>query len=56
MSAAHGTLTVVSVDAITPIRGRVTMRFVDGTEQQIDLEMSPLVPPRLQLCELVVDE
>ena len=53
MSAAHGALTVVSVDAITPMRGRVTMRFVDGTEQQIDLEMSPLVPPRLQLCELV---
>jgi hypothetical protein len=53
MRAAHGARTVVSVDAITPMRGRVTMRFVDGTEQQIDLEMSPLVPPRLQLCELV---
>jgi CubicO group peptidase (beta-lactamase class C family) len=55
MRAAHGTLTVVSVDAITPMRGRVTMRHADGAECLLDLEMSPLVPPRLQLCEVVIE-
>ena len=55
MVAAHGTLIVVTVDAITPMRGRATLRHADGTERQIDLEMSPLVPPRLQLCEVVIE-
>ena len=53
MKATHGTLTVVSIDAITPMRGRATLRHADGTECQIDLELSPLVPPRLQLCEVL---
>ena len=53
MKAAHGTLTVVSIDAVTPMRGRATLRHVDGSERQIELELSPLVPPRLQRCEVL---
>jgi hypothetical protein len=53
MTATHGTLTVVSIDAVTPMRGRATLRHADGTERQIELEMSPLVPPRLQQCEVL---
>ena len=49
----HGALTVTQVTAVTPMRGRATMRHADGTERLLDLEMSPLVPPRLQLYELV---
>ena len=37
------------------MRGRATMRHADGTERQIDLELSPLVPPRLQLYEVVTE-
>lgn len=51
--ARHGTLSVAGIDAITPLRGRVTMRHADGTERCLDLEMSPLVPSRLQLYEVV---
>ena len=42
--AAHGTLTVDDVTAVTPIRGRATMRHADGTERRIDLELSPHRP------------
>ncbi|HEY0518114.1 MAG TPA: serine hydrolase domain-containing protein [Ilumatobacteraceae bacterium] len=52
---AHGTIGVDSVKAETPMSGRATLRHADGTERRIDLQMSPQVPPRLQLCE-VVDE
>ncbi|MEO8267671.1 MAG: serine hydrolase domain-containing protein [Ilumatobacteraceae bacterium] len=52
-TAAHGRLDVVDVAAVTPMRGMVTLRHVDGTERQFDLELSPHVPPRLQLYEEV---
>ena len=42
-----------NVAAVTPTRGRATMRHADGTELQLDLELSPQVPPRLQLYEEV---
>ena len=50
-TAAHGTLTVEEVAAVTPMRGLATMRHADGTARQIDIELSPHVPPRLQLYE-----
>ena len=50
-TARHGTLSVVSVTAITPMRGLATMRHADGSEQHIDIELSPHIPPRLQLYE-----
>jgi hypothetical protein len=49
--AIHGTLTVEVVAAVTPTRGEVTMRYADGTLRRIDVELSPHVPPRLQLYE-----
>ena len=52
-TAAHGALTMETVAAVTPMRGRATMRHADGTELQLDLELSPQVPPRLQLYEVV---
>ena len=51
--AARGTLTLLGVDAETPMRGRATMRCADGTELQIDLDLSPTVPPRIQFYEVV---
>jgi len=53
LCAAHGSLTVDEVVAVTPLRGRATLRHADGTERQFDLELSPLRPPRLQLYEVV---
>jgi hypothetical protein len=50
-TAAHGTLTLDEVAAVTPMRGVATMRYDDGTVRRLDLEMSPHVPPRLQLYE-----
>ena len=50
-TAAHGALTVVEVAAVTPMRGVATMRHADGTMRRIDVELSPHVPPRLQLYE-----
>ena len=50
-TAAHGALTSETVAAVTPMRGRATMRHADGTVRQFDLELSPQVPPRLQLYE-----
>ena len=52
-TSAHGRLSVVDVAAVTPMRGRATLRHVDGTERQFDLELSPHVPPRLQLYDEV---
>ena len=49
--AAHGILTVEEVAAVTPTRGEATMRHADGTARRIDLELSPHVPPRLQMYE-----
>ena len=51
--AAHGALTLVEVEATTPTMGRATMRQADGTELRIDLDLSPLVPPRVQFYEVV---
>jgi hypothetical protein len=34
------------------MRGVATLRHEDGTERRIDVEMAPLVPPRLQFYEL----
>jgi CubicO group peptidase (beta-lactamase class C family) len=53
LASVHGALAVEAVAAVTPMRGRATMRHVDGTERQVDLELSPLVPTRLQLYEVV---
>ncbi|MBK5334122.1 MAG: hypothetical protein JJD93_19250, partial [Ilumatobacteraceae bacterium] len=53
--SAHGALTLDKVAAVTPLRGRATMRHADGAELQIDLELSPLVPPQLQLYEVVAE-
>jgi CubicO group peptidase (beta-lactamase class C family) len=49
--AAHGFLIVDEVAAVTPMRGQVTMRHADGTAHRIDLELSPQVPPRVQLYD-----
>jgi CubicO group peptidase (beta-lactamase class C family) len=48
-----GALTLERVTTDTPMRGQATMRHVDGTECRIDLELSPLVPPRVQFYEVV---
>ncbi len=53
--AAHGALTLVEVAATTPTSGRATMRHADGTEARIDLDLSPLVPPRVQFYEVVAE-
>ena len=53
LTSSHGALVVVAVDAVTPMRGRATMHHADGVELRVDLEMSPLVPPRVQLYEVV---
>ena len=53
LTATHGTVSVETVAAVTPMRGRATMRHADGTERKFDIELSPLVPPRLQLYGLV---
>jgi CubicO group peptidase (beta-lactamase class C family) len=53
--SVHGVLMVENVAAVTPMRGRVTMRHADGTERQFDLELSPLVPAQLQLYEVVAE-
>jgi hypothetical protein len=53
--AAHGVLTLENVAAVTPMCGRATMRHVDGTERHFELELSPLVPPQLQLYELAAE-
>jgi CubicO group peptidase (beta-lactamase class C family) len=50
--AARGTLTLVSVEAETPMRGQATMRCADGTDVKIDLDLSPTVPPRIQFYEV----
>jgi hypothetical protein len=53
--SAHGVLTLENVAAVTPMRGRATMRHADGTQRQFDLELSPLVPAQLQLYEVVAE-
>jgi hypothetical protein len=55
MISGHGVLTLENVAAVTPMRGRVTMRHADGTERQFDLELSPLVPTQLQLYDIVAE-
>jgi hypothetical protein len=37
------------------MRGRATMRHVDGTVRHFELELSPLVPRQLQLYEPVAE-
>ena len=49
--AVNGSLVVESVAAVTPMRGVATMRHADGTERRFDIELSPHVPPRVQLYE-----
>ena len=53
--ATHGTLTLIDVDAENPVGGRATMRHADGTEVKIDFDLSPLVPPRVQFYEVVIE-
>ena len=55
MISAHGVLTLENVAAVTPMRGRVTMRHADGTERRFDLELSPLVPTQVQLYDIVAE-
>lgn len=52
-TAAHGALAMESVAPVTSMYGRVTMRHADGAELLLDLELSPQVPPRVQLYEKV---
>ena len=52
LSRSHGSVAVESIAAITPMRGRATLRHADGTERLFDLELSPLNPQRLQLYEV----
>ncbi|MGZ4679351.1 MAG: hypothetical protein ACXVIH_05080, partial [Ilumatobacteraceae bacterium] len=51
--AAHGALVLVDVAATTATSGRATMRHSNGSEVRIDLDLSPLVPPRVQFYEVV---
>ena len=53
--ATHGPLTLVDVDVENPACGRATMRHADGTEVKIDFDLSPLVPPRVQFYEVVLE-
>jgi hypothetical protein len=55
MVAGHGSLVLVRVDAETPTSGRATLRHADGVEVAIDLDLSPLVPPRVQYYEVVAE-
>jgi hypothetical protein len=55
MVALHGSLMLVGVDAETPTSGRATLRHADGVEVNIDLDLSPLVPPRVQYYEVVAE-
>jgi hypothetical protein len=48
----HGPLTVSRVSSETPMRGQVTMCHIDATERVFELELAPLVPPRLQVYEV----
>ncbi len=52
--AARGTLTLLGVEAETPMRGRATMRCADGTQVKVDLDLSPAAPPRIQFYEVVI--
>ena len=53
--SAHGALVLEQVAAVTPMSGVASMRHADGTERKFDLELSPLVPPQLQLYEVVAE-
>jgi CubicO group peptidase (beta-lactamase class C family) len=53
--AAHGTLTLIDVEAENPVCGRATMRHADGTDVKIDFDLSPLVPPKVQFYEVVAE-
>jgi CubicO group peptidase (beta-lactamase class C family) len=48
----HGPLRFTEVEATTPTRGKATLEHADGTRVKIELELSPLVPPRLQFYEV----
>ena len=48
----HGPLHLERLDASAPTRGRATLRHEDGTHVHLELELSPLVPPRIQLYEV----
>ena len=49
----RGAMSVASMSADTPLRGVATVRHDDGTECRIELDMSPLIPPRVQFYELI---
>jgi CubicO group peptidase (beta-lactamase class C family) len=51
--AQHGLLHFERLDASAPTRARATLRHDDGTQLQVDVELSPLLPPRIQLYEVV---
>ncbi|MEP7201757.1 MAG: serine hydrolase domain-containing protein [Ilumatobacteraceae bacterium] len=53
LTVPHGPLRLERVTTDTPMRGQAAMRHADGTERLIDLELSPLVPPRVQFYEVV---
>ena len=53
--ATHGTLTLIDVEAENPACGRATMRHADGTDVKIDFDLSPLVLPRVQFYEVVIE-
>ena len=48
----HGPFRLDRLDASAPTRGRATLSHSDGTTVRVDVELSPLVPPRIQLYEV----
>ncbi|HSB85067.1 MAG TPA: hypothetical protein VLD86_02100, partial [Ilumatobacteraceae bacterium] len=50
--AEHGSLAVVEVTASARTRGQATMQHADGTQVKVDVELSPLMPPRIQFYEV----
>jgi hypothetical protein len=53
MVAEHGSLAVTSMSAEAATRGRISMRHADGAERLVDMDIAPLVPPRIQFYEVV---
>jgi hypothetical protein len=51
-AAAHGALTVLRLELATPTRGIAVMQHADGTLVNVEVELSPTVPPRIQFYEV----
>jgi CubicO group peptidase (beta-lactamase class C family) len=53
MVSEHGPLSVAGITAEAATRGRITMHHADETEVLVDMDIAPLVPPRIQFYEVV---